>query len=163
MSSAVSLIYHNCFFLGRLSPLSGLPVLVHILSPETDNYSSWFSIREIMTVEKIFHDQSSRKNVAEPGGDRTYDLLITSRMSIWLSHRGQQKYACKWRPDQRMLSHNQTMAFIASSWYNSLRKHAYSNILKFSPPKIESFQIIFFYIFLISAQNIDCGYSARRF
>ena len=41
-----------------------------------------------------------------------------------------------------------------------LRKHAYSNILKISPPKTESFQIknsnIFFHIF---ARNIDCGYS----
>ena len=40
-----------------------------------------------------------------------------------------------------------------------LRKHAYSNILKISPPKAESFQkktnLLFLYI---SAQNIDCGY-----
>ena len=48
----------------------------------------------------------------------------------------------------------------------TLRKHAYSNILKISPSKTESFQIkslIFFYFFFlffhISAQNIDCGYS----
>ena len=40
-----------------------------------------------------------------------------------------------------------------------LRKHAYSNILKILPPKNENFQIIFFDIFHISAQNIDCGYS----
>ena len=39
-----------------------------------------------MTVE-IFHDQSSQKNVAGPGGDRTRDLLITSRTRIRLSHR----------------------------------------------------------------------------
>ena len=43
---------------------------------------------------------------------------------------------------------------------HSLRKQAYSNILKILPPKNENFQIknsdIFFYI---SAQNIDCGYS----
>ena len=42
-----------------------------------------------------------------------------------------------------------------------LRKHAYSNTLKFLPPKNENFQIknsnVFF--FHISAQNIDCGYS----
>ena len=41
----------------------------------------------------------------------------------------------------------------------SLRKHAYSNILKILPPKNENFQIEFFYIFHISTQNIDCGYS----
>ena len=40
-----------------------------------------------------------------------------------------------------------------------LQKHAYSNILKISPPKKENFQIKNPYIFHISAQNIDCGYS----
>ena len=42
---------------------------------------------------------------------------------------------------------------------SSLRKHAYSNILKISPPKTESFQIKILIFFQISAQNIDCGYS----
>ena len=41
----------------------------------------------------------------------------------------------------------------------SLRKHAYSNLLKISPPKTENFQIKISDIFHISAQNIDCGYS----
>ena len=40
-----------------------------------------------------------------------------------------------------------------------LQKHAYSNILKISPPKTESFQIQKADIFHISAQNIDCGYN----
>ena len=41
----------------------------------------------------------------------------------------------------------------------SLRKHAYSNILKTLPPKNENFQMKNSDIFHISAQNIDCGYS----
>ena len=41
----------------------------------------------------------------------------------------------------------------------SLRKHAYSNILKILQPNKEKFQIKFFDIFHIPAQNIDCGYS----
>ena len=41
----------------------------------------------------------------------------------------------------------------------SLRKHAYSNIVKISPPKTENFQIKISDIFQISVQNIDCGYS----
>ena len=41
----------------------------------------------------------------------------------------------------------------------TLRKHAYSNILKFLPPKNEYFQMKNSYIFHISAQNIDCVYS----
>ena len=41
----------------------------------------------------------------------------------------------------------------------SLRKHAYSNILKISPPKTKIFQIKNSDIFHISAQNIYCEYS----
>ena len=41
----------------------------------------------------------------------------------------------------------------------SLRKQAYSNILKILPPKNENFQIKIQIFFLISAQNIDCGYA----
>ena len=41
----------------------------------------------------------------------------------------------------------------------SLRKHAYSNIVKILPPKNEKFQIKNSDIFHISAHNIDCGYS----
>ena len=41
----------------------------------------------------------------------------------------------------------------------SLRKHAYSNILKILPQKNENFHIKKSDVFHISAQNIDCGYS----
>ena len=40
-----------------------------------------------------------------------------------------------------------------------LRKHAYSNILKISPPKNANFQIKNSDSFHICAQNIDCVYS----
>ena len=43
--------------------------------------------------------------------------------------------------------------------YLTLRKHAYANISKILPPKIENSQIKNADIFYISAQNIDCGYS----
>ena len=42
---------------------------------------------------------------------------------------------------------------------HTLRKHAYSNILKFSSPKNSEFSDKNSDIILISAQNIDCGYS----
>ena len=41
----------------------------------------------------------------------------------------------------------------------SLRKHAYSNILKILSSKNENFQIKNSHIFPISAHNMDCGYS----
>ena len=49
---------------------------------------------------------------------------------------------------------------LSKEWKNDwpLRKHAYSNILKISPPKTENFQIKNSDIFHISAQNTDCGY-----
>ena len=47
----------------------------------------------------------------------------------------------------------------ANEWCITLRKHAYSNILKISHPKTESFSDKNSDIFHISAQNIDCGYS----
>ena len=47
-----------------------------------------------------------------------------------------------------------------SKWFpTTLRKHAYSNILKILPPKTENFQIKILIFFHISDQNIDCGYS----
>ena len=49
--------------------------------------------------------------------------------------------------------------YISGMFDHSLRKHAYSNILKILPPKNENFQIKNSDIFHISAQNIDCGYS----
>ena len=45
----------------------------------------------------------------------------------------------------------------AAGW--SLPKHAYSNIMKISPPKNENFQIKNSDVFHVSAQNTDCGYS----
>ena len=41
----------------------------------------------------------------------------------------------------------------------TLRKHAYSNILKLSPPKNESFGIKILIFFIFSLKNIDCVYS----
>ena len=42
---------------------------------------------------------------------------------------------------------------------STLRKQAYSNILKNFPPKNENFEIKIRIFFHISFQNIDCGYS----
>ena len=44
-------------------------------------------------------------------------------------------------------------------YISPLRKHAYTNIKKISPPKTENFQIKNSDSFHISAQNIYCGYS----
>ena len=45
------------------------------------------------------------------------------------------------------------------SCMNSLRKHAYSMILKILPPKKRNISDKNSDIFHISAQNVDCGYS----
>ena len=46
-----------------------------------------------------------------------------------------------------------------NKYVRTLRKHAYSNILKMLPRRNENFQIKNSDIFHMSAQNIDCGYS----
>ena len=43
----------------------------------------------------------------------------------------------------------------------TLRKHAYSNILKILQPKNENYLIKNSDIVHVSAQNIDCGYSLK--
>ena len=53
-----------------------------MLLPETDN-CPWISGSKKMTV-----DQSPWKNVADLGGRRTHDLLVSSRTCIQLSHWG---------------------------------------------------------------------------
>ena len=54
-----------------------------------------------------------------------------------------------------------TLVLFACTFYIdfALRKHAYSNILKISPPKTEKNSDKKSDIFHTSAQNIDCGYS----
>ena len=62
-----------------------------------------------------------------------------------------------------MFSNCLHVSHVMKMWYlvnaSSLRKHAYSNHLKFLPPKNENFLIKNSDYFHISAQNIDCGYS----
>ena len=55
------------------------------------------------------------------------------------------------------------MLLISTTTYTfmqtTLRKHAYSNILKILLPKNENFHLKISDIFHDYAQNIDCGYS----
>ena len=57
---------------------------MHILSPETNNCPKGENDHR-----KYFMAKSPQKNVANPVGGRTRNLLITSRICISLSHRGQ--------------------------------------------------------------------------
>ena len=89
------------------------------------------------------------------------------------------KDECSWlillyaRVNEDMFSHSGTYSniiissFLCFHWFVicevtvvvSLRKYAYSNILKMLPPKKWKFSDKNSDIFHISAQNIDCGYS----
>ena len=59
MSSAVSLPNHT--FTGQALSSKRLTSIVHILSPETDNCTSWISGRERMTVENISWSISTKE------------------------------------------------------------------------------------------------------
>ena len=58
---------------------------------------------------------------------------------------------------RKVVVHDYGISWVSS--LKSLRKHAYSNKLKFLPTKNENFQIKNYDIFHISAQNIDFRYS----
>ena len=53
--------YLTTLLLGRLCPLSGQPVSVHIISPETDNCPSWISGRDRLTEENISWSISTKE------------------------------------------------------------------------------------------------------
>ena len=62
--------------------------------------------------------------------------------------------------EKTITKNENTLEMLQSLSTNSpLRKHAYSNIYKISPPKTENFQIKNSDIFHTSGQNIDWGYS----
>ena len=84
MSSAVSFANHT--FTGQAYSSKRLTSIMHILMPETDNCPSWINGRGRMTIENISWSVSTEECC--PGGGRTRDLLITSRMDIQLGHRG---------------------------------------------------------------------------
>ena len=55
-------VYLTTLFLGRLSPLSGKPVLVHILSQETDNCLSWNGHHHSLAWEDLIQLRVRLKN-----------------------------------------------------------------------------------------------------
>ena len=81
-----------------------------------------------------------------------------TKQKVWLALYGLNQVCLYSRYRTSNIDNNR----VESISYNSLRKHAYSNILKNLAPKNENFQIKNSYIFHISAQIIDCGYSLER-
>ena len=71
-------VYLTTRLLGRLSPLSGLPVLCTFFRQKLTT-ALLESAEGREWPQKIFHDQSPRKNVADLGGGWTRDLLVSSR------------------------------------------------------------------------------------
>ena len=81
-------VYLTTRLLGRLSPLSGLPVLCIFFCQKLTN-ALLESAEGREWLQKTFHDQFPRKNVADLGGCWTRNLLVSSRTHIQLSHWGQ--------------------------------------------------------------------------
>ena len=85
-------VYLTTLLLGRLSSKQ-LTSIVHILLPKTDNCPSWISGRERITEENISWSNLHERMLRTRWG-RTCNLLIISRTSVQLSHRGRQITAC---------------------------------------------------------------------
>ena len=76
------LLTHFSLFLVRINPLNAYPVLLYILSPETDNcllesaeWRQW--------PLKIFHKQSPRQNVTELYNKRVITLILVNIIPSW--------------------------------------------------------------------------------
>ena len=135
---------------------------MHILSLETDNCPSWISGRERTTVENISW------SISDLDGIWTRDLLVSSQTAhptepprpAFVTVRALARLRlCAGSPEPLLVALVTNILFSCAGSFVPLWKHAYSNILKISPPKTESFQIKILIFFHISAQNIDCGYS----
>ena len=71
-------VYLTTRLLGRLSPLSGFPVLCTFFRQKLTTVLLE-SAEGRQWPKKIFHDQSPRKNVADLGGGWTRALLVSSQ------------------------------------------------------------------------------------
>ena len=71
-------VYLTTCLLGRLSPLSGSPVLCTCFRQKLTT-ALLESAEGREWPQKIFHDQSPRKNVADLGGGWTRNLVVSSR------------------------------------------------------------------------------------
>ena len=115
-------------------------------------------ITNILT--KIHDDYINRWTTTEDG-QRVITIAHTEHLLRWAKNKHKKHclrmvssknyWACE---GVRKKCHSITLWLIKLS----LRKHAYSNTLKFYPQKMAIFQIKNSDIFHISAQNIDCGY-----
>ena len=74
-------VYLTTRLLGRLSPLRGYLVLCTFFRQKLKT-ALLDSAGGREWPQKIFHDQSPRRNVADHGGDWTRDFLVSSRIQL---------------------------------------------------------------------------------
>ena len=85
--------------------------------------------------------------------------VITPNLSFYWTFKSL-KLIGRWEEEKSSLTPKMP---VTSEAGNTIRKQAYSNILKISPPKTEGYQTDKHSdIFHVSAQNIDCGYSLEH-
>ena len=86
-SFRVQSVILTTLFLGK-PPRQFTQYFVHILSPVTENCSSWISGRGRMAAENFFHDHVSTKECAGPGihteFDKNYQLLSVTLLPVLL-------------------------------------------------------------------------------
>ena len=92
-SSGARSVYLTTCLLGRLSPL--LAVNQYCAHSFARNWQLPFLNQQKgeNDCRKYFNYQSPQKNVADLGGGRTRNLLVSSRTRIQLSHRGRHHYS----------------------------------------------------------------------
>ena len=136
-----------------------------------DNVVKWYERMEIKHINSILSGITKCGGSYKQNGTICHSYRMIKRFFSFKQtakiHEGCSKTVCKWHVLSEILIKSwyfceftfEIFPFSQNTSFQSLRKHAYSNILKILPPQNENFQIFFFYIFRISTQNIDCRYS----
>ena len=133
-------VYLTTLFSGLASSLSGLPVSVSILLPETDNCPSWLSWRERMTVKNISWSISMTKCCLTQKGSNSWPPDHIRCASDWAA-----------KASMKMITKTHTHTHTHTT-HTHTHTHTNTYLRHFLQQKNIG-------CFLISAKNICWGYS----
>ena len=119
---------------------------MRIVSTTLIKYPDWLKIRSRRGI--LIYSAKFRSNV---NGSISLAVIVRKCRFILVSYKPQRQKVYLW-----ICAPSEDSDQPVHSMRRSLRKHAYSNILKFLQVKPENFQIK---ILIFFAQSIDCGYS----
>ena len=118
-------VYLTILILGRRSTLSNISVLVHILSPEADNWASWISGRKRKAIENIsWSPMGLNTSWKVIKGSKILATLFTGVYSLW------NKFSFPWRVVSfgRLQKRQLMWANLTSYWKSAKSRCAFMHL-----------------------------------